>query len=125
MKKSKIYVVFDRVANVAVFTFTADNDELAKRLIRSALQDPRPNAINTDTLDKQVFNIGEFDPETLGLTSCNRLAFPVEEVRQEIIEYISGHIELLEPALDNLKKELENVRSKKEYGDTIRSTKEN
>lgn len=112
--KNNIYVVFDRLASVVVFTFTAASDDLSKRLVRSALQDPHPNPINTDTADKTVYQIGSFDDEELEVKPCKRVAYSVEEVRQELIELISSHIETLKPALENLERRLEDVKTGKD-----------
>lgn len=90
--KVNIYSCFDNLAGCAVMVFTAKNNELCKRLVRSALMTKEPNPFNTDCKDKQVFLCGSIDQETNEVESVAKpvLVFGVEDVRQDLINYIAA-----------------------------------
>lgn len=89
--KVNIYSLFDTTAGCSVMVITAKNHELAKRMVRSALMTKQPNPFNTDVKDKQLFLVASIDQETNEVLSIKpSLAFNIEDVRQDLIEYIAA-----------------------------------
>lgn len=90
--KLKIYSVFDKLAGQSVMVLTGQNNEVFKRMIRSALLSKAPNPINTDTSDKDIYVIGELDTESQLVVSepLPKFAFSIEAVRQELLEFIAA-----------------------------------
>lgn len=89
--KLNLYSIFDKLAGQSVMILTSQNNEVFKRMIRSALMSKSANPINTDTKDKDVYVIGVLETETNHLESCQpKFAFSIEGVRQELIEALSA-----------------------------------
>lgn len=57
----KIYTIYDTVADVYSQPFYLKNHEIAKREIKSLINEQQPNLFNTNTSDKVLYCIGEFD----------------------------------------------------------------
>lgn len=61
----KIYVIYDMVADFYSQPFYLKNDLIAKREITTLVNDQsQPNIFNTNTKDKVLYSIGEFDENT-------------------------------------------------------------
>lgn len=89
--KVNIYSLYDTAAGCSVIVITAKNNELAKRMVRSALMTKQPNPFNTDVKDKNLMLVGSIDQETNEVKAFKpSLAFGIEDVRQELIEYIAA-----------------------------------
>lgn len=59
----KIYCVKDTKVGF-MSPFTMNNDELCLREARVAVNDSRPNVVNTNLEDKEIWCLGEFDDTT-------------------------------------------------------------
>lgn len=90
--KLNIYSVFDKLAGQSVMVLTGQNNEVFKRLIRSALLSKQPNPINTDTKDKDIYCIGVLETETNAVTTegCPKFALSIEQVRLELIDALAA-----------------------------------
>ena len=89
--KLNLYSIFDKLAGQSVIILTSQNNDVFKRMIRSALMSKGANPINTDTKDKDVYVIGVLETETNQLEACQpKFAFSIECVRQELIEALSA-----------------------------------
>lgn len=88
--KLKEYALFDRITGEYTFTFKARNDEAMKRIAKSGMMSKEPNVLNTDTADKDIFAIAEFDTETGIVVGEKAPLFVchVEDLRQELITEI-------------------------------------
>lgn len=90
--KLKLYSVFDKLAGQSLMILTSQNNEVFKRMVRSALMSKAPNPINTDTKDKDVYVVGEIDTESQKVIAEDlpKFAFSIEAVRQELVELIAA-----------------------------------
>lgn len=89
--KLNLYSIFDKLAGQSVMVLTSQNNDVFKRMIRSALMTKQANPINTDTKDKDVYVIGVLETETNQVESCQpKFAFSIEGVRQELIEALAA-----------------------------------
>lgn len=90
--KLNIYGIRDTLASETNLILTEKNDEMFKRTCKALLLDKRPNPINSNTKDTQVFCIGVLDTELGSIETMQpRFAFAVEQLRIELVAEIRAH----------------------------------
>lgn len=84
------YAIFDRITSEYTFTFKAKNDDAMKRVVKSGMMGKEPNALNTDTADKDIYLLGNFNTETGVLVGEKAPLFSahLEDLRQELIKEV-------------------------------------
>lgn len=68
--KHKIYAIKDTLVGFMT-PFCQPNDAFAKRAFKNAVNDTKPNSVNQNPEDKELYLIGEFDEDTGAITPCN------------------------------------------------------
>lgn len=87
MNKLKLYVVRDTLVGDNSLLLSAKNDAVLARNVKATMLSKQQNYLNTDTTDKQVFEVGELDTDTGIITGLPSPAhvFNLEDLRQELI----------------------------------------
>lgn len=86
----KVYGLRDTMLSETGLILTERKDELLKRNLRALMLDQRPNPINSNTKDTQVFCLGELDTESgiLKSYSSPQFVFALEQIRLDLLEDI-------------------------------------
>lgn len=105
----KIYVVKDVLASSIGLTFTAENDQLARRTIESYVCAPAPNSVNMFINDKQVYAIGELDKVTLAVKPYAepQFIFNVFEIRDAVLAELCKNEQFVKAQVAAIKKQKE------------------
>ena len=61
--KIRLYAIKDTLVGF-MSPYAQHNDQYAKRAFENAVNESKPNTINTNPEDKQLFYVGEFDEST-------------------------------------------------------------
>lgn len=103
--KRLIFVLYDTLLCDTLMTLEDQSEAAVKRQIKSALISSRPNPINTDTKEKDIYLIGELDTETKKLVAFEQPKFVVhvEEVRLDLLQELSSEEGFLEQYMEGLK----------------------
>ena len=82
--KHKIYTIKDVLVG-HMTPFCQPNDQFAKRAFMNAAQDVKPNNVNINPEDKELYLVGEFDEDTGVITPCEPkfLARATEYIKKE------------------------------------------
>lgn len=105
----KIYVVKDVLASSIGLTFTAENDQLARRTIESYVCAPSPNSVNMFINDKQLYAVGELDKKTMKVTPYDepQFIFNVFEVRDAVLAELCKNEQFVKAQVAAIKKQKE------------------
>lgn len=86
--KIKLYAIKDTLVGFMT-PYAQHNDAYAKRAFANAVNDIKPNNINVNPEDKQLYYVGEFDEDTGALIPCEKGAqfiCSAMEVKKEVIQ---------------------------------------
>lgn len=80
----KIYSIYDKASKTYQTPWVANHDVQAIREITRAVNDARPeNMLYVHTKDFELYNIGEFNPDTGVITPDERLIAPCEQMTKK------------------------------------------